>query len=119
MPSAREIPLVIFRRSRIRHGRNLSQSCANGGAMERVGRRLGPVLLATLLCCVSGCFGVSQNPSYFPHWVPFGDMIPTQAKPPGPSYYENFDTRASKLVVMPLESVSQVRTQHILLATMY
>src|SRR3712207_8109044 len=40
-------------------------------------------LLAAGLCLLTGCFGVSQNPSYFPYLHPFGDVIQTHAKPPG------------------------------------
>lgn len=88
--------------------------------MTRTGRRLCPLLLALCLCgSASGCFGVTQNPSYFPYLLPFGDVIPTHAKPPWPGYYANFDPRAVRLIVQPLEANSQVRTQHVLLATVY
>jgi uncharacterized repeat protein (TIGR01451 family) len=87
--------------------------------MLYAGRRLSLLLLAAVLGCASGCFGVSQNPSYFPHLLPFGDIIPTHGKPPGPSYYSNFDPHSIRLVVERLESTSQVRTQHVLLATVY
>jgi uncharacterized repeat protein (TIGR01451 family) len=71
----------------------------------------------SLLSC--GCFGVSQNPSYFPHLLPFGDIIRTHAKPPGPSYYANFDPHAVRLEVRPLVATDSVRTQHVLIATVY
>lgn len=87
--------------------------------MRLAGRRLFLLLLLTLPVCASGCFGLSQNPSYFPHWVLFGDVIPTHAKPIGPSYYANFDPKAVRLEVRPLQGTNQVRTQHVVLATVY
>jgi uncharacterized repeat protein (TIGR01451 family) len=88
--------------------------------MTRVGRRLCLMLLAACLCgAASGCFGVTQNPSYFPYYLPFGDVIQTHAKPPWPGYYANFDPKAIRLVVQPLEATSQVRTQYVVLATVY
>jgi uncharacterized repeat protein (TIGR01451 family) len=77
------------------------------------------LLLAAGLALTAGCFGVSQNPSYFPHLVPFGDIIRTHAKPPGCSYYSNFDPHACRLEVRPLESTSPVQTQHVVIATVY
>jgi uncharacterized repeat protein (TIGR01451 family) len=62
---------------------------------------------------------VSQNPSYFPHLLPTGDIIRTHAKPPGPSYYANFDPHAVRLEVRPLVATNPVRTQHVLIATVY
>src|SRR6266446_1406187 len=71
------------------------------------------------LSSVSGCFGVSQNPSYFPHLLPTGDIIRTHAKPPGFGYFSNFDPHAVHLEVRPIESTNPVRTQHVLIATVY
>jgi uncharacterized repeat protein (TIGR01451 family) len=68
---------------------------------------------------LSGCFGVTQNPSYFPHLLHTGDIIQTHAKPPLHGYYSNFDPHAVKLEVRPLESTSPVRTQHVIIATVY
>ncbi len=73
------------------------------------------LLLAGLL---PGC-GISQNPSYFPHLVPTGDIIRTHGKPPGPGYYANFDPHACRVEVRPLEASNPVRTQHVLIATVY
>src|SRR5689334_12599118 len=89
------------------------------GAMRRAGRWLCLCLLTLGVGGAAGCFGVSQNPSYFPYLLPFGDVIPTHPKPPGHGYYENFAPHAVKLVVERLEATSQVRTQHVLLATVY
>jgi uncharacterized repeat protein (TIGR01451 family) len=77
------------------------------------------LLLAAGLSLLSGCFGVTQNPSYFPHLLPTGDIIRTHAKPPGPSYFSDFDPHAARLEVRPLEATNPVRTQHVLIATIY
>src|SRR5438105_3267251 len=77
------------------------------------------VLLAAGLGLLAGCFGGAQNPSYFPHLLPTEDIIRTHAKPPGPSYFANFDPHAIRLEVRPLESTSPVRTQHVVIATVY
>src|SRR5919201_2077331 len=77
------------------------------------------LLAVGLLSPAAGCFGVSQNPSYFPHLLPTGDIIRTHAKPPGPSYFSDFDPHAVRLEVRPLESTNPVRTQHVLIATIY
>src|SRR5438093_1453634 len=43
------------------------------GRMQQWGRML---LLAAGLCAgLTGCFGVTQNPSYFPYLLPTGDII--------------------------------------------
>jgi uncharacterized repeat protein (TIGR01451 family) len=83
-------------------------------------RRKAPILL--LACCLtlaSGCFGVVQNPTYFPHLLPTGDIIRTHAKPPGFGYFSNFDPHACRIEVRPLEMTNPVRTQHVLIATVY
>jgi uncharacterized repeat protein (TIGR01451 family) len=77
------------------------------------------LLLAGACCLLSGCFGVTQNPSYFPYLLPTEDIIQTHAKPIGPGYYANFDPHAVLLEVRPLESTDSVRTQHVLIATVY
>jgi len=71
------------------------------------------------LCALPGCFGVTQNPSYFPYLLPTGDIIQTHAKPAGYGYYANFDPHAVHLEIRPLESTDPVRTQHVLIATVY
>ena len=88
--------------------------------MKRMGRSLSLLLLAVLLCAsTSGCFGLDTNPSYFPYLLPFEDIITTHDKPISPGNDANFDPKANTLVLMPLESTSRVRTQHVLLATVY
>lgn len=85
--------------------------------MWRVCLRL--LLAVAPLLLMSGCFGVTQNPSYFPHLWPTGDIIRTHAKPPGFGYFSNFDPHACRLEVRPIESTNPVRTQHVLIATIY
>src|SRR5579871_3247255 len=77
------------------------------------------LLLVAICCALGGCFGVSHNPSYFPFLTPPGDIIPTHAKPPGIGYYANFDPHAVRLEVRPLEQTNPVRTQLVLIATVY
>jgi uncharacterized repeat protein (TIGR01451 family) len=79
----------------------------------------GWLLIAAVACLQSGCFGVTQNPSYFPYLLPTGDIIQTHAKPAGPGYYANFDPHAARLEIRPLESTDPVRAQHVLIATIY
>src|SRR5436190_1718289 len=92
-----------------------------GGPMRPPVRRLAmALLLAGLLCAPLGCFGGSQNPSYFPWLLPTGDIIRTHAKPPGHGYYANFDPHARRLEVRPNALVTNpVRTQHVIVATVY
>src|SRR5262249_25931984 len=94
----------------------------------KAGGFLSSFILVAVACCLlfqCGCFGVSQNPSYFPYLLPFGDIIQTHAKPPGPGYYANFDPNSIRLEVRPMKDASgndvtnQVRTQHVLIATVY
>jgi uncharacterized repeat protein (TIGR01451 family) len=88
--------------------------------MAPTGRRLRlTLLLALALCALPGCFGVTQNPSYFPWLLPHGDIIQTHAKPPGLGYYANFDRHAIRLEVRPVQATNPVRTQHVLIATVY
>ena len=85
--------------------------------MSHVGRLLGLLFAAMLLGCASGCFGGTQNPSYFPYLLPTCDVIPTHAKPIGPGYYANFDPHAVELDLEPQTMTSQVGSQVVLLAT--
>jgi uncharacterized repeat protein (TIGR01451 family) len=77
------------------------------------------LLAAGGLVSLCGCFGVSQNPSYFPRLLPTGDIIRTHAKPPGWGYFTNFDPHACRLEVRPLDATNPVRTSHVLIATVY
>jgi hypothetical protein len=75
------------------------------------------LLLVPVLGCASGCFGVDQNPSYFPYLLPTGDAVRTHAKPIGPGYYANSDPHAVDLAVEPVTMTSQVGSQVVILAT--
>ncbi len=85
--------------------------------MSYLRRILALLLFATMLGGVSGCFGISQSPSYFPYLLPAGDVIRGHAKPIGPGYYANFDPHAIDLVVEPQVMTSQVGSQVVILAT--
>ena len=76
-------------------------------------------MAAGIAAFMAGCFGITQNPSYFPRFLPTGDIVRTHAKPPGPGYYANFDPHAVRLEVRPLTATSPVQTQHVLIATVY
>ena len=89
-------------------------------AMVRCGRVIcWRLLWAAGLGLLSGCFGGTANPRYFPYYLPPGDIIQTHAKPAGHGYFANFDPHAVHLEVRPLESTNPVRTQHVLIATIY
>jgi len=77
------------------------------------------ILLGAAFSLLGGCMGVSQNPSYFPHLLPTGDIIRTHARPPLWGYFSNFDPHACRVEVRPLESTNPVQTQHVLIATVY
>ena len=87
--------------------------------MTRAVYRLCLMLLAALVGCALGCGGGNSNPSYFPYLLPFGDVVQTHAKPISPGYFANFDPHAVRLEVRPLEATNQVRTQYVLIATIY
>src|SRR5437868_15417053 len=91
--------------------------CRAGKASMRTRGMYLKLLLVVGLGSLPGCFGVTQNPSYFPYLLPTGDIIQTHAKPVGPGYYANFDPNACQIVVRPLNATNPVRTQHVLIAT--
>src|SRR5712691_5328222 len=78
-----------------------------------------PRLLLLAALVLSGGCGLSHNPSYFPYLSPPGDIIRTHAKPPGAGYFADFDPHAHTLVVRPEEGTSPVRSQVVLIATVY
>ncbi len=80
-------------------------------------RTIRLLLITGGILSLTGCFGLSQNPSKFPFFLPTGDIIPTHAKPHGFGYWSNFDPNAVNLIVRPLQKISPVRTQHVLIAT--
>jgi uncharacterized repeat protein (TIGR01451 family) len=79
-------------------------------------RQVVRLLLALAALAPAGCFGVSQNPSYFPFYLPTGDIIRTHAKPPGHGYFANFDPHACRLEVTPLESSGPTKSQLLIVA---
>ncbi len=81
-------------------------------------RRTLPGLAAACLLLLSGCYGVSHNPSYFP-WScqPFGDIVRTHGKPSGEGQYADFDPHACRVEVRPIEATSPVRRHYVLIAT--
>ncbi len=85
--------------------------------MAHAARRLAFILCAALTLCAAGCFAGSSNPSYFPNWVPFGDVVRPHARPIGPSYYENYDPHAVDLALETTTTACQVGAQVVVLAT--
>src|SRR5258707_6999799 len=75
-----------------------------GSVMNGWGRHASVLLLLCLLICAPACN--THNPSYFPYLLPFGDIIPTHAKPPGGGYYANFDPNAVRLEVRPMKDAN-------------
>ncbi len=87
--------------------------------MKRAVRCLCLMLLAVWPCALSGCWGAA-NPSYFPYLFPPGRTVPTHAKPPGSGYYANFDPHALRLEIRDNKDRTRpVRTEHVLIATIY
>ena len=85
--------------------------------MSRLWRVLVWMGVATALAAVAGC--VMQNPSYFPHLLPFKEIKHSHAKPPGSSYFSNFDPYACRIEVRPLERSNPVGTEQVIIATIY
>jgi uncharacterized repeat protein (TIGR01451 family) len=77
------------------------------------------LLAAAGFLLLPGCFGITQNPTYFPYLSFTGDIVQTHAKPVGKSYFANYDPHAIRLEVRPLETTNPVRKQQVLIATVY
>lgn len=77
--------------------------------------RISLIVLSSLF--LSGCYGVSHNPSDLPHLVPFGDIVRTHAKPGGCAYFWNFDRHACSLEVKPRDTTAPVGVQQVFVAT--
>ena len=75
------------------------------------------LLLASSCGLLTGCLGGTYNPSYFPFYLPPGDIIQTHAKPAGRGYFANFDPKAVKLEVTPTQVSNPTKTQQVLVAT--
>jgi uncharacterized repeat protein (TIGR01451 family) len=80
-------------------------------------RRSPAFLLFLATLCLSGCYGVTHNPSDLPHLVPFGDIVRTHAKPGGFAYFWNFDRHACSLDVKPRDATNPVGVQQVFIAT--
>ena len=91
------------------------RSALGGSPMTPRSLRLLTALL--LLVAAPGCLGGTQNPSYFPYWLPTGPIIRTHAKPPGRGNFADFDPHAARLEVRPLRSTAPVGTQYLVIAT--
>lgn len=87
--------------------------------MPRFVRSVVHVWPVALLLAAAGCFGGAHNPGYFPHLIPPGDVIQTHAKPPGSSYFKDFDPRAIRLEVTPTQSSNKPGANQVLVATVY
>jgi uncharacterized repeat protein (TIGR01451 family) len=87
--------------------------------MPRFVRSVARVCPVAVLLAAAGCLGGARNPGYFPHLIPPGDVIQTHAKPPGSSYFKDFDPRAIRLEVTPAQSSQKPGGHQILVATVY
>lgn len=88
--------------------------------MVRWLRLLIVVLLAAAgPAALSGCLGGAHDTSYFPYFLPFGDIVRTHARPPGHGYFADFDPHACRIECVPLEATNPVHTQHLLVATVF
>lgn len=74
-----------------------------------------PVVVAC--AAATGCLGGTYNPSYFPYYLPPGDVIQTHAKPAGLGYFANFDPKAIRLDLTPASCTLPTKTRHVLVAT--
>jgi len=72
---------------------------------------------AVVAAILAGC--TAHNPVYFPALLSPGEIQPTHAKPRGRGYFEDFDPHARQLVVRPCEGTSPVKTERVLIATLY
>ena len=76
-------------------------------------------LFALLTLLSPGCFGGAANPSYFPFYLPPGDVIATHAKPAGQGYFNDFDPKAASIEVTPTQCNAAVGGDHVLIATVF
>lgn len=72
--------------------------------------------VALLLACGLGC---AYSPTYLPSFGFGGPIARTHAKPPGRSYFKNFDPKAAKVDVTPTSCTNGTKTQQVLIATVY
>jgi uncharacterized repeat protein (TIGR01451 family) len=81
--------------------------------------RVAVVLSVVAVTAAVGCFGGAHNPGYFPSYIPPGDIIQTHAKPPGGGYFRDFDPKATRLEVTPVQVTCKPGGQQVLIATVY
>jgi Domain of unknown function DUF11 len=85
-----------------------------GGVMRALG-----LLVFTVTLAATGCMGITANPSYFPFYLPPGDVVPTHAKPAGQGYFNDFDPKAQKIEVTPTQTSAATGSDVVLIATVY
>ena len=78
-------------------------------------RRIVPLFALTLLAG-TGC---AYSPTYLPSFGFSGPISQTHAKPPGRSYFKNFDPKAVRIDVTPTSITNATKTQQVLIATVY
>jgi hypothetical protein len=76
-------------------------------------------LLLGLCLFLTGCSIDTHSPSYFPHLFSFWNINQTHGKPGGSGYYKDFDKHACRIEVNPEEVTVPVRTQQVIIATVY
>lgn len=77
------------------------------------------VAVAALVALAVGGGCATYNPSYFPYWIPGGAIEQSHAKPRGNAVYHDFDPKAVKLEVTPETASNALKTQQLLVATVY
>lgn len=82
-------------------------------------RRSALLLLILASGTSVGCLGGTYSPSYFPYYLPPGDVVQTHAKPPGFGYFADFDPKAVRLEVSPAQCSAKLGSQQVLIATVY
>jgi uncharacterized repeat protein (TIGR01451 family) len=71
------------------------------------GRRAALALLSVVSLAI-GCISLERDP-----------IVRTHGKPGGLRYYRNFDRHACRIELLPAEDANPVRTQHVLIATVF
>ena len=82
-------------------------------------RNAGWIAIMAGLPSLLGCFGGAANPSYFPHYLPPGDVIRTHAKPPGFGYFADYDPKAASVETAPPRCTNPVGSDQIVIATVF
>ena len=66
-----------------------------------------------------GGLGCAYSPTYLPSFGFSGPIERTHAKPPGRSYFKDFDPKAARIDVTPTNCTNATKTQQVLIATVY